>query len=236
MYPLLRTKRAEAREAREEGTGLTRRAPAVSADVFCLNAPECFSLSLNYEGVASFLSSVREAVGSRPRGSRLLLVEMKNIRVLGPAAALALTAELHRWQRMRGVLLRPATVADWQADVRTHLASMGFFSLLKTSVTSKAMDRAANHTQYWLPFTSGVLTDGGLARRLRVHMERRLEGSVGLKQKLYRPLVEAMKNAVEHAYPPDEVGPEILGGLGQRWWMFGIAKPEARQIKVIFLD
>lgn len=163
---------------------------------------------------------------------------MKKIRVLAPAAALSLVAELDRWQRLKRILLRPTTVADWAPQVREHLASMGFFSLLGTrGVTRQALAGVHGRMDYWLPFTSGVITDGALAKQLRGRLERFI-GPLGqeLRTALYRPLIEAMKNSAEHAYPPDRYPEDQLRALGSRWWMFGVAETGDRKIKVIFLD
>jgi hypothetical protein len=77
-----------------------------------------------------------------------------------------------------------------------------------------------------------------LAKRLRGRLEKHI-GSLGndLRTALYRPLIEAMKNAVEHAYPPGDTPEKESMAIGARWWMFGVAeKGQRRRIKVIILD
>jgi len=163
---------------------------------------------------------------------------MKRIRILAPAAALSLVAELERWQRLKRVLLRPTTVPDWNPTVHAHLTSMGFFSLLGTpGHRQRPMTRATGSLAYWLPFTSGITTEGALAQRLRGRLEKQI-GPLGpkLQLALYRPLIEAMKNSAEHAYPEGQYSEDDLSMLGRRWWMFGVAGADKRKIKVIFLD
>ena len=198
------------------------------------------SFGSNYDGVAKFLCDLREVTSRRhvsrpiPAERRPLLVEMKSIRELGPAAALALVAELDRWQHLSGRLLRPNTVPQWDPGVRGRLASMGFFNLLRTKVAAEWLyTPGEKDSQYWLPFTSGLSADGQLAAALRVGFEEQL-GLKTPRMPLYRSLVEAMKNAVEHAYPNGH-GLNV-GRMGNRWWMFGIADSEPRMIKVVFLD
>lgn len=235
--PRLRAARKKKLKQRLLDTGTLRAAPAIRSDTLRFDAPEIFSLSKNYEGVAAFLRLLR-AEASAP-SSRKLLVEMKTIRDLAPAAALALVSELDRWQRMKRTVLRPMTVPDWDPQVRQHLSSMGFFNLLGTrGVRTVGRPAGSAPLSYWLPFTSGTLTDGVLAKRLRARLERHI-GSMGdeLRTALYRPLIEAMKNAVEHAYPEEYSSEKERQAIGARWWMFGVAESgQRRRIRVIILD
>lgn len=229
----LRKKRARQRLST---TGTTRRAPALRSDTIKIDAPEIFSFAQNFDSVATFLHILRTEASAA--GNRPLLVEMKHIRTLAPAAALSLVAELERWQRMKRVLLRPSTVPDWDPTVLAHLTSMGFFSLLGTpGQRQRPAAPPGKRLEYWLPFTSGSTTEGALAKRLRGRLERHIGSfSPELKAALYRPLIEAMKNSAEHAYPDGEYSDAVLRMLGRRWWMFGVAEAGERKIKVIFLD
>ncbi|WP_309679513.1 hypothetical protein [Asaia bogorensis] len=148
-------------------------------------------------------------------------------------AALALVAELDRWQRLRGIFLTPSTVRNWHPEVLSKLSSLGFFDLLKTDVSRICLKKTNKH---WIQFTSGVLTDGYFAKKLKKALEA-VMGNCGEEHFLpiYVPLVESMKNAIDHAYS-DEDGIATFHHYGKRWWMAGALDEVTETVDVAFLD
>jgi hypothetical protein len=130
--------------------------------------------------------------------------------------------------------LAPSTVADWDPVVRERLAMLGFFKLLGTQIGPELRSRTPDN---WIPFTSGELTLGDAARRLRERLERHLGAPIGMRQEIYASLVEAMKNAFQHAYPDDHaISSDVMSRVGRRWWMTGRVDREHRTVELAFLD
>ena len=188
--------------------------------------------------VVTFLQSIRHEILERyrlgsPTRHRAMTVDLTPVRELDLGGALTLVAELDRWQRYVGKRLSPTTIANWEKDVRDKLIMLGFFALLKTRTPPTL--RGAQ-SDIWIPFTSGVFTIGGAARRLRIKLEQHFGGSIGMRGEIYASLVEAMKNAFQHAYPDDFMSARFARLVGRRWWMTGMVSKQRRQVQLAFLD
>ena len=214
--------------------GLDRAPPAIRADAIRIEAPENFGLETDYDGVISFLHKLREEI--KPGTRRQVIADMRSVRVMSPAAALCLASEFDRWQRIVGKKLQPLTVSSWDRKVLRHLFSMGLFELLGTRIAPHLRASPSDDIPIWLKFSSQTVIDGSIPKHLRKKIEQAL-GSLGnLRQPLYGPLLEAIKNAVEHAYPDGSLDDYGKSRLGPRWWMLGVAEPAKRRIGVIVLD
>ena len=197
-----------------------------------IDAPEFFSFESNHLEVLEFLANLRYEA-SRSAGVRQLVIDLAPIRHLELAASLALVAEFDRWQRYRETKLTPLTLANWHPSVVNRLVMLGFFRLLKTNVPEHLITKPAD---FWIPFTSGVLTVGLAAKRLRERLEYHLGVSTGLNLQIYASLVESMKNAYQHAYPDGDTPAGLLRTVGRRWWMTGKVDPDENTIDLVFLD
>ena len=168
-------RRAKLGNTRKQRPQVALPAPCLAASTavrrrMTIEAPACLDIDKNSAEVIEFLSMVRERAAEQHRGT--LVVDLSPVRELDLAAAVALVAEFDRWQRYRGLRLHPTTINTWDETVRTHLAMLGFFSLLKTEVPRHlTQGRSAD---VWIPVTSGVLTVGVAAKKLRVGLERQI--------------------------------------------------------------
>lgn len=179
-----------------------------------------------------FLAELR-GMSQDTSGSKPYHVDLSNVVYVDMSAALALTAELDRWQRLRKAVLAPVTVASWNADVRNKLFALGFFRILKTPTFGHSTSSAGPE---WIQFISGEHTVGAAASLLRRKLERVFGGPTGLHMEIYASLVEAMKNTFQHAYPVDDVVQVNEGVANRRWWMAGSVNIKFRQIRIAFLD
>jgi hypothetical protein len=161
------------------------------------------------------------------------VVDLVETTGLDLGAALALVAEFDRWQRLHYILLVPETVDSWHPTIRRELNALGFFRLLKTKLPAalKSVPGPA-----WIQFVSDTLTVGKAAKLLRGRLERELKGSTGYDQQIYVALVEAMKNAFQHAYPDDLKSIKFDPRIDKRWWMAASIDQSRRNIEVAFLD
>lgn len=233
--PLKLKKRRRNLLARLAETGSMRSAPSIHSDAITINAPEELSFSQNFSEVTRFLEILRAESSANSR--KKLHIELKNVKFLAPAAALALVAELDRWQRLKRIVLRPTSVGQWNPVVRSHLASMGFFNLLGTPGFRKKNTEFSNKMEYWFPFLSSFIIDGAMAKRFRGKLEKKIGVfDEKIRAALYRPIIEAMKNAIEHAYPTEFDDENMVSRIGRRWWLFGTTDKDNELIKIIFLD
>jgi hypothetical protein len=200
-----------------------------------IEPPEDFSFSSNYEAVVTYLDQIRKEIGQKGP-IKTVVADLKTIKTLCPSAAICLVAELERWQKISRKRLYPKTVASWDSQVRSNLYAMGFFQLLGTRLPNELRRQRSENLPIWLPFSSAVLVDGGIPKQLRRRIERALGSLGGLRMALYTPLIEAIKNAVEHAYAGDEVPDEVKQRVGHRWWLLGVADPAARKITIVLYD
>ncbi len=175
----------------------------------------------------SFLNQIRlmSAVSAELRPFH---IDLSTVNEIDLSAALALTAELDRWQRQKKLLLVPSTVAAWNPSVRDHLTTLGFFRILKTPLIDRGSGTNRND---WIQFISGEKTVGAAASLLRRKLERVFGSPTGIQMEIYGSLVEAMKNTFQHAYPIDD-----LSITERRWWMAGSVNLCRRQIRIVFLD
>ena len=134
----------------------------VTVEIKC---PEDFSLETNFSGVVSTLRQIRDH-GSRVRNQGIY-IDFRQIRVLSPAAALVLAAELDRWSNiMFRSRLRAIDVHEWDPEVRSLLADMGFFDLLEVEDAALPGPPRDVDTRY-VKFRRGRTAEGEAIDRLR---------------------------------------------------------------------
>lgn len=198
--------------------------PDLRRAVHTLTAPERINLSRDYDETARFLENVRTL--ARSLRSKLH-VDLRTVRQITPAGALALVAEFDRWREIStGRRLKPVHLRDWQPDVRRKLLQMGFFDVLNAR-HDVADDEPVPGEETYLPFLSGHGSQGNLAQELRSSIER-LGPKLTDRQLLYDGLVEAMTNVKQHAYSPT--------AKVKRWWMSASVDVNGNRLTVMFLD
>ncbi|MFN4277749.1 MAG: hypothetical protein ACK4FJ_15735 [Ferrovibrio sp.] len=185
----------------------------------------------NHAETAEFLGAMRELARVATLKQQRRKVDFDKIKRIAPAAALCVVSEFDRWRltSMRTGQLRAQT-ETWDPHVRRLLCEMGFFEVL--GVEPPALEEITKG--HWIKFKSGVSNDGQFAKELRQELEG-LIGKFPKTQLLYDAIVEAMANAIDHAYPEDREDFLALSRLGKRWWMSGSVDQEGR-VQVIFFD
>ncbi len=198
-----------------------------------LIVPPVLSLRENYAETVRFINEIRLHALREYRPVDLFFGAVER---LEPAALTVLTAEIHRCRNLRG----KSSVSGYypsDPEIFRQLSDIGFFRLL--SITDKAPprpDEEVEPTKFVLPFvTNAVVTAERSAAFIDV-----LVGLVGgvvtmdatSQRYLQGAIVEAMKNAAEHAYKHRPA----LQALGHRWWLTGAFDQEAREVSILLFD
>jgi hypothetical protein len=237
--PADRKLRKETLRKRTLTWGTVRRAQIPSQRIAgTLYPPAEFCLVINYSEVVKFLAEIR-ALPVRPTRTakhEFHCVDLSTIRYLEPSAAVCLVAELDRWQRLSGRPLQARTLNNWDPEVRRLLSAVGFFKLLGTTIPPHASVGLPASERVWFEFSSHTVTDGKAAKALRQKMQASFGSLKKLKLHLYGPLIEAIKNAVEHAYPPGFLSDTESNRIGQRWWMLGAVDRVRLTVSISILD
>ena len=167
---------------------------------------------------------------------RRVLVDFRTLKEIGPCASLVLAAELDRWRRLGGFRPQVKDVDKWDPNVLQAVSDMGLFSLL--DVVNYRPPRNEDGPVKFLPFLSSRITDGSLARKLRLSLEDVLGPlKTDSSQAIYKILTEAMQNAVSHAYRSD-IDPRLYAcrPIRRTWWMSALTNSDTELVSIIFLD
>lgn len=204
-----------------------------SCSIKVVKPPQILSLHRAPEETRAFLAEVRKLADDTSPNSRRR-VDLNGLKEIDLDAALSLVAELDRWQRIKGIYLSPETVSEWDKSIVSKLYSLGFFDLLGTNISGIPIGKVKKH---WIPFISSTQAVGYAAKKLRVALikvMKCLDSSVPVP--IYAPLIESMKNAIEHAY--SDIGDDIANyhHFGKRWWMAGSYDEDNHCIDIVFLD
>lgn len=182
-----------------------------------IHCPSTFSLTNNYKETVSCIQKLRTSSKSTAKE-----IELYNIDVLEPAAALVLAAELDRYQRITKRKLRPIKIRKWKSTVLNFLYDLGLFELLdisaqdvKKALKRKQPPKTISHHPIVLRFISHEQNEKELTDKLCIDVQKMIEEhghAISEKEKaaLSVALAEASLNCCYHAYPENE---EI-----KRWW------------------
>ena len=188
-----------------------------------LSSPRDLDLQDNYNATIAFLNRVRQAISGIQHG---LVIDLKDLKVISPAAALLLVAELDRWRETtRTKRLNTVEAEKWDPNVTMQLHQLGFFDLLGAEIDTSALPDSSQ--QAHIKFLRGHQSLGEAARKLRMSIED-LGLTLSEPGALYDGLVEAMTNVRHHAYPSSR--------HQGRWWMSASVDKGTNQLTVMFLD
>ncbi len=199
-----------------------------------IEAPDTLSFAKNYEEVGQFLKVFRDQSTTATWRRGRFLVDFTTIKTLRPAAALCLVAEFHRWRLLRRRRLQPVRLEHWDPVVRQQLYELGFFEILESNAPPAPQTLVGQIRV--IRFKSGISNDGSLPKALRIELERVLEDKLKYPQALYDALIEAMANAVEHAYPDGGSSDILSRAVGRRWWLTGSVDLASQRLRVLFYD
>lgn len=196
-----------------------------------LIAPARFSLAENYDEVVDFFESFRIAA---LRQGKAVYVDLNEIKHISPAATLMLAAELDRWRKLKDIKLRIRDIKTMQPNVLRSLAQVGFFNILQT-MNLPRLDGGPGEPRI-IRCVSGNRSDLQMASKVSEDLTEISDGELAVSElALNDAIVEAMTNAVHHAYPEDMGGTEVEWLPGQ-WWVSGSWAPEGRKLNVLIYD
>lgn len=195
-------------------------------------APEILSFEDNQNETRKFFQDINDFSTNKKEPTKVTLEKTKSIDL---GAALVLTAIFHRWRLNHGASLSVSDINKWDSNIVYKLSSLGFFKLLGMKWYdnfTKRNKKTNNYKQTWIQFITDARTIGAAATKLRKRLLSLLNNET--LPSFYKPLIEAMKNAIEHAYL--ENSEENSTVSGKRWWMAGDYNKEKSYIEIAFLD
>lgn len=199
-----------------------------------INPPPVLSFTKNPSATGAFFEEVRSQINKVIVYPGRLVIDLSTLNELSPAAALCLLAELDRWQILRNITLRPITIGTWAPHIVRDLADMGFFEVLDTPIHPSIKDGGPGARRF-IRFVAGARADTEKQARFQRAIGSSLESNVELSLGLYRSLIEAIGNSVEHAYPERGSVSENMR-RSERWWLTGVVDETAGRLKVVTLD
>lgn len=206
-----------------------------------IEAPSVFSLTRNYDESVDCLRRLKEAVFDPRRsfGRRgSIFLDLATIDELHPAAAVVLAAELHRWQKQKGIKLRPKRMSVWKTPVLQLVMDMGMFDLLEVSDRSLEKINVVDSGNVALRVISDNQND---KKRTDDLSEELMDKVPAFRSRLSKEndmalsaaLAEASLNSVTHAYEHfDLVYPCDKG----RWWAAAVYEQNRSVVKFFVYD
>lgn len=193
-------------------------------DIF---VPESLCLETHFDDCALLLQNLRQTVEQSKVTVRLRLEDCKSIR---PTALLLLLAEVHRAQILRGKKALTGTYPEEPALLK-RMCDMGFFELLNIKSPHKS---SRTFPMEYIKFRSGTKLESESAKELRESLlGAKIAMNTMARKQLQRGVIEAMLNALQHAYPNT---PMHLGDAHNRWWLCGHYHRPSKRLSIMFCD
>jgi anti-sigma regulatory factor (Ser/Thr protein kinase) len=201
-----------------------------------LMVPKILSLKDNYEETVKLISDVREYALEQYHPVDLFFNEVE---YLEPAALTVLTAEIHRCRNLRKIYGRPAVTGFYPQDpeIYRQLQEIGFFKLLEIRDQVPPVDSTnGERTRVVLPFMTDATVTSERSAWFVDQLAALIQGAVPMddqsKRYLQGAIIEAMKNAGEHAY---KSRPKYQA-LGHRWWLTAAFDLGQREVAILLFD
>ena len=198
--------------------------------------PKVLSLRDNYDETVGFITSIRKYALENYHPVDLFF---HDVEALEPAALTVLTAEIHRCRNLRKVYGKPAVSGFYPTDpeIYRQLQEIGFFRLLEIKDQHPPeIDEDVKRSRLVLPFLTDATVTSELSASFIDQLAALVEDAVPMneisKRYLQGAIVEAMKNAGEHAY---KLKPTYQA-LGHRWWLTGAFDLEKNEVAILLFD
>jgi len=189
--------------------------------------PESLCLETHFDTCAQLLHTLRQAVEYSKITVRLRLEDCKRIR---PTALLLLLAEVHRAKVLRGGKALTGTYPK-DPTLLKRMCDMGFFELL--SIKSPIQSERTFPMEY-IKFRSGTKLESESTMQLRESLlGNKIAMNIMARRQLQRGVIEAMLNALQHAYPTTA---RKLGEAHNRWWLCGHYHRPSKRLSIMFCD
>lgn len=206
-----------------------------------VKAPSVLSFSENAAETLRFLAELREAaldqkkVKHRGKWSwSRLRADLSTIQTISLPAAIVLSAEFQRWSLLRGVQLQPWRLKHWTPRVKHLLAALGTFQLLNIRARKAGAELSADALAIF-PLQSGVRSEQEKVAQLQDDLH-----SLGVvfeqKTYIFDGLSEAVFNAIDHAYPPEQDASVKKVTVGHRWWATSCYDPNTENLRFFVYD
>lgn len=201
-----------------------------------LRVPKILSLKDNYQETIDLVDSIRNYALEQYFPVELFFDEVEYIET---AALAVLTAEIHRCRNLRKINGKPALSGYYpdNPEIGRQLQEIGFFRLLgiRDRYTDSELDDA-DRSKIVLPFLTDALVTPERSAWFIDQLASLVEDAVPMdersKRYLQGAIVEAMKNAGEHAY---KLKPQYQA-LGHRWWLTAAFDLEKREVSILLFD
>lgn len=201
-----------------------------------LIVPKILSLKDNYDETLKLIVDIRKYTLEGYHPVDLFFNEVQH---LEPAALTVLTAEIHRCRNLRRVNGKPAVSGYYPSDpeIYRQLQEIGFFRLLEIKDQLPPNHAAdGSRTRIVLPFLTDAVVTAERSAWFIDQLAALIQDAVPMddrsKRYLQGAVVEAMKNAGEHAY---KLRPEFQA-LGHRWWLTAAFDLEKREVAILLFD
>ena len=198
--------------------------------------PTVFSLKDNFSETVGLISDIRKFALRDFQPVDLFFSEVVEIE---PAALTVLTAEIFRCRKLRQSSRQPMVSGYYPKSpvIYKQLHQVGFFRLLDIvdeyhpdPESEDDVDRIV------LPFVTDAIVTAERSAMFIDLLAELIEGAVALddqsKRYLQGAIIEAMKNAGEHAYKVRPADPP----LGHRWWLTGAFDRASREVSIVLFD
>lgn len=209
----------------------------INAGRLPLLVPEVLSLRTNYAETAAFIASIRQYALDQFIPIDLYFDKVREVEV---GALTVLTAEIQRCRFLRrvgGKLLVGGTYPQ-DAQVYNQLKGLGFFRLLHIAENSAhgEDDGDAAKTRVVLPFLTDAEVTPERTDTFLDTLVSAIKDTVEMDERsqryLYGAIIEAMKNAGEHAYKL----PSSHQRLKRRWWLTAALDLGLREVSISLFD
>lgn len=201
------------------------------------------SFSTNSVETLAFFDRLKEAIFTREGYRRKGLVKTKNLRLLldgidhiSLPCAVVLSAELKRWTLHKGHVPELLDFKKWNRRVRSLLVSLGTLDHL--GIPPKAYEREHDNTfpgqVVLVELTSATIQDGEKVARLQRDIQQLAE-FFEPQPYIFRALLEATNNAIEHAYE-DGQPLRYSDREGKRWYATASYDPNKSSLRFFVYD
>jgi hypothetical protein len=200
-----------------------------------LAVPRVLSLRDAYDDTVRLVNELRSVVLDRYMPVDLYFNQVEEIE---PAAAMVLTAEIYRCRNLRRRSGRSLVNGTYPSNpaVYRQLQLMRFFRLLEI-MDQKPPDEDENPTApLILPFITDAEVTPERTGDFIDYLAKILCDTLPMDEQsqryLYAAIIEAMKNAAEHAY----IARPLHQPMGRRWWLTAAFDRQQREVSILLFD
>ena len=198
-----------------------------------IQLPRQISLNQNFEETAVLLNEIRHLVLHERQPVFLIFDEVEYVE---PAAALVLTAEIYRCRNLCRTRIGHSVHGSYpkEPELFFQLREMGFYQLIEVQDFSRTLPtEAVGDWTRFLPFRSFQRVESEKVRDFHKAVFSDFPSFSGAtKRGLQGAIIEAMQNAVDHAYTlePD------FQTMSHRWWLGGAVDTKREELTFILFD